>query len=191
MTANSPSAATKHFPGKFLRTLYNSHLVKRDLELELRCIHKDREHPVVRRFYNNLSEIKNDWKAIQSLNKRGYNVHFSVILRDRRNGHKLPQPLTLFCLWVDIDVGPDKRTKTIKEALTRIRRLKSRPTIIVMSGHGLHCYWCFKKLTILDPSEVTQLLRAICEETRGDRQSAEIARLLRMPNTINWKDARP
>jgi hypothetical protein len=172
------------FPITFLRTIFSRQLFKQGLELELRCLHANK--PVVRRFYKSLSEFAGDWISVMKLNAEGYNIHFGVLLR---HGTKLPRPLILTCLWVDIDVGLRKPTRTLKNALRRVRKFGVKPTIIVRSGHGIHVYWCFKRPAIVRETLPKRLLHIITEGTRGDKQSAEVARLLRMPNTVNWKDS--
>ena len=67
------------YPRKFLKTLFGSHLVKAGLSLEVRCIHDEPHHPVVRRFYSSLGALKSGWTEIQNLNKDGYNIFFSVL----------------------------------------------------------------------------------------------------------------
>jgi hypothetical protein len=176
------------YPRKFLKAVYGSQLAQSGMKLEIRCIHFAHGNRVVRRFYGSLGELKEGWEDLQTLNHDGYNIFFAVALRDPKNDYQPPQPILLTCLWVDIDVGPDKSNKTLEDALRRLHRLGSRPTICVKSGHGLHAYWCLTKPAILDPSDAKQLLRALAKATGGDMQCAEVARLLRMPHTINWKE---
>lgn len=178
---------SKHFPCKFFKTVFNGHLLKRGLELELRCIHYDSDNPVVRRFYASLKEFKKAWPDIVKLNQKGYNVFFGVVARDPKNEHKLVQPPLLTCLWADIDVGPGKPNKNLKRALKSLRRFETKPTIIVKSGHGLHVYYCLKKPTRLEPAFAKKILRKLAKVIRADTQAAEVARLLRVPNTVNWK----
>ena len=175
------------WPSHFLETIFHSQVLERGLEIELRCIHHLPDKPVVRRFYGSLSKFEQAWQEILNLNRQGFNVYFGVVPRDPKNDHKPVEPTILTCLWVDIDVGPDKPIKNLQLALNRVKTLQIKPTIVVKSGHGLHVYFCLKKPTEIDPRSARAMLRALAELTGGDLQSAEIARLLRLPNTVNWK----
>lgn len=174
-----------NFPGRFLRTIFAGRLSSGGLELELRCIHASK--PVIRRFWKSVEALAEDWDEVIKANARGHNVYFGVVPRDPANDHKLPEPLVLTCLWVDIDIAHDKPFKSIKRALKLLRRFKLKPTMVVKSGHGLHVYWCFKEPVTLEVSRAKELLRSLAERIGGDLQSAEPARLLRMPGTFNWK----
>jgi RepB DNA-primase from phage plasmid len=189
LTANQ-SRKAPDYPSKFLKAIFDGHLVERGLELELRCFHKDEEMPIVRRFYKSLADFKAAWQEMVTLNKRGYNVHFGVLARDPKNNHELPDPPLFTCLWADLDVGPRKPHKTIADALGRIKTFAKKPTIVVLSGHGIHAYWRLKKATRIKTDEAKRLLRALAVAVGGDLQSAEPARLLRMPGTINWKESK-
>ncbi len=98
---------------------------------------------------------------------------------------KLPRPVFLTCLWVDIDVGAGKPNKDIEQALRRVRDCGVKPTITVNSGHGLHIYFRLKRPAKVPANEAKKLLRAMTETLGGDLQAAEVARLLRVPGTVN------
>jgi hypothetical protein len=122
------------------------------------------------------------------LNEQHYDIYFGAIPRDPKAGHKLPQPLLLTCLWADIDVGPGKQNERLIEVLTRIRAFKPRPSLIVKSGHGVHIYFLLKKPTRIEAIKAKTLLRALAKALRADLQSAEPARVLRLPGTVNWRN---
>lgn len=187
MLNSEPKIVNCSFPSRFFKTLFDGYLTKRQLTVEIRCIHRESSQPVVRRYYPSLGELKNAWQKVKHLNEVGYNIFFGVLARDPKNENKLPERLLLTCLWVDIDVGADKPNKSVERILRRLRELAIRPTIVVKSGHGIHAYWCLKKPRTVKPKEAKELLQALAKVTKGDLQSAEVARLLRVPNTVNWK----
>ncbi|GAB6178969.1 hypothetical protein JCM14036_02880 [Desulfotomaculum defluvii] len=108
-------------------------------------------------------------------------------------------------LWVDIDVKDPTAHK--KEALppdmpSAMKLIPDElpPTFVVWSGYGLHVYWLFREPWDLDTPEeherATQLSRAL-QATIKRRASdfkweldptADLARVLRLPGTINRKN---
>ena len=80
------------WPSRFLKTILHSHLLKRGLEIEIRCVHHLPEKPVVRRFYGSLSKFERAWREIVDLNRQGYNIFVGVVLRDpKTNTDQLSQ----------------------------------------------------------------------------------------------------
>lgn len=93
-------------------------------------------------------------------------------------------------LWVDIDCA--KQGISGDEALRALSFLPYPPTTIINSGGGLHAYWRLEEA--LDVSEgqyaaVEAALRHLVHILAGDPACADIARILRLPGTINSKDA--
>jgi hypothetical protein len=183
-------ASPTRFPKQFLRAIFGYDLLKRGLELEIRCIPTDSNRPVIRRFYKSVSKFRKAWKEILGLARQRYNIYLAVLPRDPENEHKLPENLVLSCLWVDIDAGPDKSHKSVSHVLSFLREFEIKPTIVVKSGHGIHVYWCLEGSRTVDVQRAKRLLRSLAKATGGDLQSAEPARLLRLPGTLNWKDKR-
>jgi hypothetical protein len=79
-----------------------------------------------------------------------------------------------------------------KEILRRILYCPKPPSIIVHSGHGLHCLW-----RLLEPEDasvgegqqrIENLLRLIAAYTNGDPSACETSRLLRIPGSTNSKN---
>ncbi len=119
----------------------------------------------------------------------GFNVYFGVCLRSRREGTKDAVKF-VGCLWVDLDAKHFGGGKS--EAFQRLLEFALPPTGIVRSGHGFHGYWVLKEpQEITGPTDITRIeaiLKALAAALGGDRQSAELARLLRLPGTYNVKD---
>ncbi len=145
--------------------------------------------PDVRQYFcNNVASFLHDVpKTLEEQN--GYNVHFGVCPRSKRDGHK-EAIWSVPCLWVDIDFKPFPTGEP--EALTRLQTFLIPPTIVVHSGHGLHCYWVLREPeTIESPSDVARIeahLKALAQALGGDPHAAELAHLLRLPGTYNLKD---
>ena len=105
--------------------------------------------------------------------------------------------------WLDIDCGAEKEAAgkgylTKREALAALATFCKaagvlEPTIVVDSGNGLHCYWHFSDF--IPREEWQRLARKLKALTvthsliADPSRTAEIASVLRVPGTLNFKDA--
>lgn len=101
------------------------------------------------------------------------------------------------CFYIDIDVGPGKPYQTVREAIKDlITKLKAAglplPTIIVVSGNGIHGYWTLlSEVTIAQWNPVAIALEAKLKEIGvmvDTTVTTDASRVLRVPGTRNWKD---
>jgi hypothetical protein len=84
-------------------------------------------------------------------------------------------------------------------ALKHIHNLPTNfaPSVTVASGGGFHCYWLLAEPFVLDTPEKREQAVAIQRDwvtfVRGDKAAKDIARVLRVPGTLNYKyePARP
>jgi hypothetical protein len=110
-----------------------------------------------------------------------------------------------YAFWLDIDCGPDKAStghgySSINEALDAVTSFCKRtglpePTHVVASGAGVHVYW------ILDDLASTQQWLAIARKFKAltvvlklladPSRTADIASVLRLPDTLNYKYTPP
>ena len=75
-------------------------------------------------------------------------------------------------------------------ALERLELFNPRPTAVIHSGGGLHCYWQLN--TPLHPTKETgALIRALVRELGADRAATDLSRVLRVPGTWSWKRDAP
>lgn len=145
---------------------------------------------------------------LHKLNERGYGVYFGLAVRREK---KLPEwrenprtgerryiahprawqrdSVALTALFVDVDA------KDFKGDLDAARRAVEsiNPSIIVASGAGFHGYLCFDTpLAITDDNrgEIKRTLKGLSLSIGGDSHVAELARVFRMPDTINTKPGR-
>ena len=83
-------------------------------------------------------------------------------------------------LWVDCDLDetPDARE--------RLRAFQPHPQIVVHSGGGYHAYWLLRE-AIGHPDELRAQNERLATALGADRQSADAARILRPPGTLNFK----
>jgi len=107
--------------------------------------------------------------------------------------------------WADVDwtsdASPKQRFATREDALLWVRTLPLQPSIIVDSGHGLHLYWLFRELWIVESAEERQVAASASTGWQGWLRisasaagatldsTADLARVLRVPGTWNLKQA--
>ncbi len=99
--------------------------------------------------------------------------------------------------WLDIDCGPNKDYPDQTSAASALRdfcRAVSlpKPSFIVHSGNGLHCYWRFREPIDKEQwCEKAKQLKALAHAKglKADpTRTADIASVMRVPGTTNWKD---
>jgi hypothetical protein len=143
--------------------------------------------PTEQLFFESVKKLMTFLPKIKKERPRA-NVYFGVCPRSERKGNK--DAITrAWCLWADVD-WKDFRGER-KEAWQVVRDFPIRPTVILRSGHGYHLYWRLKKsVELRDPESVAHfesLLKAVARGVHGDPAAAELARVLRVPGTVNWK----
>lgn len=90
------------------------------------------------------------------------------------------------CLHVDIDF---KQVIDDEAAiLRRLRGMTLSPSIIVRSGHGLHCYWMLvEPMSVEEVDRIEATLKLLCDLVGGDQKVTQISALMRVPGSINSK----
>ena len=112
-------------------------------------------------------------------------------------------------VWADVDIldsvhATEKSYPPDAETAGGLARIgPHRPTHVVGSGYGLHAYWQFREPWIFDSDEerdsAAMFLRrvgATLQSRARDRgyeldQVHDLARILRIPGTLNWKGEEP
>lgn len=97
------------------------------------------------------------------------------------------------CLFSEFDAkdygGDLARTLTVVEALV------PRPSVVVASGGGYHCYWLLDEPWLLSDAAERQrakdVLYAWVDYTGGDTAAKDLARVLRLPGGLNHKYTPP
>lgn len=116
----------------------------------------------------------------------GANVYYGVCLRNREEG-KSDAVSQATCLWADIDF----KTTPESQAMQALRDLPRKASIGVLSGAGIHAYWLLREpVTGDDLARVPKTNRAIAKAIGGDR-TQDLARILRVPGTLNTKYTPP
>lgn len=133
----------------------------------------------------------------------GRNVFFGCAKYATDKSRTKDNVLGLKSIWLDIDCGEDKEEKGLGYAdqAAGLEKLKQfcnlvglpKPTV-VNSGRGLHVYWPFTETVTREQWEpVASRLSELCKthEFNVDSSVFEVARILRIPGTFNFKGDEP
>src|SRR6185503_2882339 len=118
-----------------------------------------------------------------------WDIYTGIATRNA-SGHKLQDCLALHTLFADLDF---KETPE-QEARARLAEFQLKPSAVVASGGGLHCYWFINPpldLRLQSGNEVKRLLRALAKSLGADFKSVDAAHILRVPGTLNHKYSPP
>jgi hypothetical protein len=120
--------------------------------------------------------------------QKGWTYHKPVRLAENA--------VALKSIWLDLDAkGGDKSYASQAEAIGALNDFVKatslpKPSMIVGSGGGFHVYWIFSRA--LTPNDWYPIAAALAEATtrhglKVDSLSTDAARVLRVPNTWNYK----
>ncbi|WP_326512188.1 phage/plasmid primase, P4 family [Clostridium intestinale] len=152
-------------------------------------------------------EIKDDFNetirdVIEIVDKhKEYNIFYAPVVKDMKDGKK-EHCVKCSTLYIDIDehngikfkdMNPDERNILKVKLVEELRSLYFKPSYIVNSGNGIHCYW---RTTVpidvqkcrLEFEATLRYFANILPEFKGDRAVCNIAHMLRLPGTYNYKD---
>jgi hypothetical protein len=143
----------------------------------------------------------NDINALEKYiraNVRGKDVYYATgTYSGRRDGKSAELKKALY-IDLDCGAGPNKYPSKRDAAMALAQFCKNHflpPSIIVDSGGGLHAYWCLD--APIPPARWVPLadrLKALCESAgllADPVVTADVARILRVPGTINFKSDTP
>ena len=151
----------------------------------------------VQRFYPTIDALAD---AAEQLDAQGYDAYFALATFGDTSSRKADNVVSLKSLFLDLDCGADKPYPTQLDAIKALqefcRTLRlPKPSIIVNSGRGVHVYWVLDRECGRDEwLPVAERLKAACAQEGLDADvnvTADAARILRVPNTHNYKDDPP
>ena len=93
-------------------------------------------------------------------------------------------------LWVDVDFEKKGDAEKLAAAL---KTFPFKPSMRVDSGNGEHVYWFIEPFDLSTKTKRTQFecnLKGICDALGGDRAATDSSRILRVPGTINYPNAK-
>jgi putative DNA primase/helicase len=117
-----------------------------------------------------------------------FGVHPSKVSKDPSQRTTIEDIQAINCLYADIDT---KDYGNKQAAADHVKQLSPKPTIIIDSGGGYHCYWFLEEPFILDSLLKQEIARSLQERwvtfVGGDKAVHDLARILRVPGTFNYK----
>lgn len=137
-------------------------------------------------------------KHLAEFNQKGNDAYFAVATYSEKKRTSV-NVKGLKSFFLDIDIG-DKGYSSKQEALVELKRFcketsMPKPTVIVDSGGGIHAYWALvESLDRLTWKPMAESLKMLCVEHnfRTDpAPTADPARILRLPGTLNYKYEEP
>jgi uncharacterized protein (DUF927 family) len=134
---------------------------------------------------------------IDELLQEKYNVYFACAkYKDPSEGRIQPNGDIIKAFWIDVDCGLGKPYADQAEGLSALKEFCAKvhlplPTI-VNSGRGIHAYWRLTNVVDrLQWKPVAERLKVLCEEYEfhaDPSRTADNASILRVPETLNFKD---
>jgi hypothetical protein len=147
-------------------------------------------------FHETLGECE---QAIDGLVKDEYNAYFACSKYETNKSRTQPNAKYIKAFWLDIDCGEGKDYPSQIEGLAALKNFCKvtglpKPTV-VNSGRGLHIYWRLSKtITAEEWKPVAERLKYLCDEyefNADPSRTADLASILRVPETLNFKDDPP
>ena len=160
------------------------------------CVVGIKDGKTVQKFYDSVPALA---QTAADLDSNGYDTYFalSTFADAKRKASNVVQVKALF---LDLDCGEGKPYPTQHDALIALRDFYKHyelpaPTSVVNSGRGLHVYWALPKPCTKDEwLPVAERLKSACAEfgLEADQVvTADAARILRVPDTHNYKTEPP
>lgn len=163
---------------------------------DLTFIHPDPYHErhIINTSYR-LGHEAPDWNYALDLNRRGYGVYYGLCAKNykpadyQRSNEQAAGWLS--CLWADIDLR-DNLFTTKDDAYRALCDFSHPATVIIDSGGGLHGIWRIDPIRVTPDNTpiIKETLRGIALALHADTACAELARVFRLPGSINTKPDR-
>ena len=128
---------------------------------------------------------------------KGYDAYFALANFQSDEGRTVANAKELNSFFVDIDCGANKAYADQTEGIDALLKFLAntnftKPTVIVNSGRGLHAYWVLEQpITREEWKPIAERFKALCQEHKFEADpavTADVARILRIPETLNFKD---
>lgn len=129
---------------------------------------------------------------------KGYDAYFALAsFKDPNEGRTNVNAEHLGSFFIDIDCGLGKPYEDQQAGVEALIKFVSasgmpKPTVLINSGRGLHAYWVPEQpLTKEEWKPLAEALKALCQKhglQADPAVTADVARILRIPETLNFKD---
>jgi hypothetical protein len=161
------------------------------------CVVGIKDQRTIQKFYSSIDAVLD---AASNLDQEGYNAYFALGTFIEPSNRKADNVKGLKSLFLDIDCGPDKPYPTQLDAVKALLNFRRQygipnPSAVINSGGGLHVYWGLDRTYSRD--EWLPAAHKLKEACLGfgvaidPVVTADAARILRVPNTNNYKQSPP
>ncbi len=150
-----------------------------------------------------IGNLNPDLPNVMDMNARGYNCYFGATVRGRKyeaeqrlskSGKPYPfyprgkahDAIWITALWTDVDTAGEAGYHQLIDNMVP-------PSIVISSGGGWHGYWLLDTpLAVTDSNrdEIKRTLKGMAIACNGDTKVADLARIMRLPGTVNTKPGR-
>jgi hypothetical protein len=133
---------------------------------------------------------------VDSLVEQGYDAYFGCAKYETDEGRTTKNAKWFKSFWLDLDCGEGKEYENQAIALNGLKQFCEatglpRPSI-VNSGRGIHAYWPLEEIiSYNDWKPTAEALKKLCAIKRlyaDVSVTADAARILRVPETLNFKN---
>lgn len=157
---------------------------------------KSKDDIRVQKFYDTVEEVD---RAAQKFDADGFDVYFALGTYSEASNRKAINVCEMQSLFLDLDCGPLKEYPSQKAAVDALRafckKLSLPKPMMVNSGNGVHVYWPLTEAVSAAQWVVeAQRLKQACADNgllADPAVTSDAARILRMPNTHNYKGDSP
>jgi len=152
---------------------------------------------VSQRFHTSIEDVV---VAAEQLDQNGQDAYFALATFEDATSRKSDNVATLKSLFLDLDCGANKPYASQLDAIKALQEFCRtsripKPSIIVNSGRGVHVYWVLDRECGRDEwLPLAEKLKAACVQDglhADPTVTADAARILRIPNTHNYKNSPP
>jgi len=133
---------------------------------------------------------------VSNLIEQGFDAYFGCAKFETDDGRTTKNAKWFKSFWLDLDCGESKPYETQATALEALKEFCKgtglpKPTI-VNSGRGIHAYWALTEtISYNDWKPTAESLKKLCAENNlhaDPSVTADAARILRVPDTLNFKN---
>lgn len=149
-----------------------------------------------------VSSISEALAKSEKLNAKGFDVYFACAEYQTNESRLASNTIGAWGYWFDIDCGEGKAKQGLgyvdkKVAVAALRKFIAQcgfppPSFLVDSGNGLHVYFCSDRfIPTADWQTGAKKLKALTKHydfLADDTRTADIASILRVPDSLNYKD---
>lgn len=172
--------------GRFLRALFP--IVDTCSLIEVRAYFVNGK--MDREFYDDLDRLEHDAELLC----RVADVYFGVASRNDSSSGRKANLAWANAYFAELDGGPGKPYKSAEEILAVLNTFTPAPSMRVLSGSGVHCYWLLDTpiplKTPLHITEYEQVTRGLQQGLKADKGTWDASRILRLPGTL-WHKQQP